>query len=76
MAQSKSRSWKLERASVSHKGQLRARSNKYRSSDSKTKPTAGSRQRVWVGGYDKADGTHVAGHYRTIARKMKASMMM
>lgn len=75
MAQSKSRSWKLERASVSRKGGSRARSNKYRASDSKSRPESRSRQRVWIGGYDKSDGTHVAGHYRTIARKMKAMMM-
>jgi hypothetical protein len=42
----KSRSWKQERASVTEKGKSRPRSNKYSSADSKTKPEAGSRQRI------------------------------
>jgi hypothetical protein len=64
MASSKGRSWKLERASVSGPGKSRPRSNKYSKSDSKPAPAAGSRERVWVGGYTKADGTKVGGHYR------------
>ena len=64
MAQTKSRSWKLERASVHTAGSNRPRSNKYSASDAGPKPKPGSREKVWVGGYQKADGTKVAGHYR------------
>jgi hypothetical protein len=64
MAQSKSRSWKLERASVSVKGKSRPRSNKYSGSDSSKRPDPGTRERIWVGGYTKSDGTKVNGHYR------------
>jgi hypothetical protein len=61
------RSWKMERASVSRGGETRARSNKYRKgSDGDDRPSAGSRQRVWVGGYTRADGTHVEGYYRSM----------
>lgn len=66
MAQSKSRAWKLERASVSVPGKSRPRSNKYSDSDSKKAPPPGSRQRVWVGGYVKSDGTKVEGYYRSV----------
>ena len=59
-----SRSWKMERASVSKRGTARARTNKYGKSDTTKRPSAGSRGRVWVGGYTRADGTHVDGHYR------------
>lgn len=59
-------SWKKERASVNVPGKSRPRSNKYSKSDSKPKPESGSRSRVWVGGYDKADGTHVEGYYRSV----------
>lgn len=62
MAKNASRSWKLERASVSKDG--KTRSNKYSGSDSKDAPPPGSRERVWVGGYTKADGTKVEGYYR------------
>jgi hypothetical protein len=65
MAQTKSRSWKLERASVTTKGKARPRSNKYSGGDSKPAPAAGSRSRIWVGGYTKADGTKVNGYYRS-----------
>lgn len=58
------RSWKMERASVHRNGKARARSNKYSPSDSHAKPEAGTRSRIWVGGYKKSDGTPVAGHYR------------
>jgi hypothetical protein len=54
----------LERASVHVPGQSRPRSNKYSDSDSKPRPAPGTRSRVWVGGYTKADGTKVEGHYR------------
>jgi hypothetical protein len=66
MAQSKSRSWKMERANVHTSGSSRPRSNKYSGSDTSVKPAAGTREKVWVGGYRKADGTEVAGHYRKL----------
>lgn len=62
------RSWKQERASVHTKNASRPRSNKYRPNDNDRRPAAGSRTRVWVGGYTRADGTHVDGHYREAAR--------
>jgi len=65
---SKSRSWKMERASVHTKGKTRPNSNRYSASDRHAKPAPGSRQRVWVGGYIKQDGTKVAGHYRQTAK--------
>jgi hypothetical protein len=65
MAQS--RSWKMERASVHRGGGTRPRSNKYSASDKHDPPPPGSRQRVWVGGYKKSDGTAVTGHYRGIS---------
>jgi hypothetical protein len=68
MATKKGRSWKLERASVDTRGKSRPRSNKYSGSDTSKKPAAGTRQRTWVGGYVKADGTHVSGYYRSTAR--------
>ncbi|VTT96720.1 unnamed protein product [Gemmataceae bacterium] len=61
------RSWKLERASVSVPGHSRPRSNKYSGGDSGTKPAPGSRERVWVGGYTRADGSKVKGYYRATA---------
>jgi hypothetical protein len=64
MPASKGRSWKLERASVSRRGESRPRSNKYSGSDSKPAPPPGERERVWVGGYTKTDGTRVEGYYR------------
>ncbi len=57
------RAWKLERASVDQKGG-RPRSNKYSGSDNDSRPAAGSRSRVWVGGYTRSDGTQVHGYYR------------
>lgn len=60
MATKSGRAWKLERASVTHDG--KTRSNKYSGSDSK--PGPGERQRVWVGGYTKKDGTKIEGYYR------------
>ncbi len=59
-------SWKMERASVNRKGKSRARSNKYSKSDQSKKPASGERERVWVGGYKRTDGTTVAGHYRSL----------
>ena len=67
MATSKGRSWKLERASVSVPGKTRPRSNKYSGGDNSRRPEPGSRSRVWVGGYTRADGTTVNGHYRATA---------
>ena len=66
MANSKGRSWKGERASVSVKGKARPRSNKYSKSDTTRKPAPGERDRVWVGGYMRADGSKVAGYYRSV----------
>jgi hypothetical protein len=62
------RPWKLERASVNERANSRPRSNKYSESDSGKKPAPGSRERVWVGGYEKADGTKVEGYYRSTPR--------
>lgn len=58
------RAWKQERASVGRAGSSRPRSNKYSGGDSDTKPAAGERERVWVGGYTRKDGTKVPGYYR------------
>ena len=63
---SKGRGWKMERASVSRQGAARSRSNKFSASDREERPEPHSRERVWVGGYTRADGTHVKGHYRTL----------
>jgi len=63
MASRKGRSWKLERAGV-NRGSERSRSNKFSKSDSKPRPAPHSRSKVWVGGYKRADGTKVAGHFR------------
>lgn len=62
----KSGAWKKERASVNVPGRARSRSNKYSGGDKSQKPPSGSRQRVWVGGYTRSDGTKVQGHYREI----------
>ena len=61
------RSWKMERASVSRAGKSRPRSNKYSGGDSGKRPSPGSRDQVWVGGYTRADGSKVKGHYRATA---------
>ena len=58
--------WKLERASVTTPGKKRPHSNKYSESDQDKKPGAGERTRAWVGGYTRADGKKVKGHYRAI----------
>jgi hypothetical protein len=58
------RAWTTERSSVSRSSESRPRSNKYSGSDSGEK-AASQRQRVWVGGYTRQDGTHVSGHYRS-----------
>jgi hypothetical protein len=60
------RSWKMERASVSRKSADRPKSNKYSQRDTSRKPPAGARQRTWVGGYTRSDGTRVQGYYREI----------
>ncbi|HXF38946.1 MAG TPA: hypothetical protein VN687_04475 [Blastocatellia bacterium] len=64
MANKSGRAWKLERASVNGKG-ARPRSNKYSVSDADRKPAPGSRERIWVGGYTRADGSKVEGYYRS-----------
>lgn len=68
MANKDGRAWKLERASVDVKGRSRPRSNKYSDNDSDKKPASGTRQRIWVGGYNRSDGTHVEGYYRSTPR--------
>ena len=67
MPNAKGRAWKQERASVKVAGKTRPRSNKYSGGDSGKKPTAGSRDQVWVGGYTRNDGTKVSGYYRATA---------
>jgi len=64
MPAAKGRSWKLERASVKVAGKSRPRSNKYSGGDSDKRPAPGIRERVWVGGYTRADGSKVSGYYR------------
>lgn len=64
MANKSGRAWKLERASVNGKG-TRSRSNKYSASDADRKPDPGSRERIWVGGYTRANGSQVEGYYRS-----------
>jgi hypothetical protein len=66
MPSAKGRAWKNERASVTVKGRSRPRSNKYSASDTTERPGVGERERVWVGGYTRADGTQVKGYYRSI----------
>jgi len=68
VANKRGAAWKLERASIHKKGKTRAQSNKYSHSDAKPAPAPGTRSRVWVGGYTRADGTKVAGHYRATAQ--------
>jgi hypothetical protein len=68
MPHRKGRSWKLERASVHVRGKSRPRSNKYCAVDSQPRPAPGTRERVWVGGYVRSDGTKVRGHYRAAAQ--------
>jgi len=67
MANAKGRAWKMERASVQVAGRKRPRSNKYSASDTSKKPARGERQRIWVGGYVRADGKKVDGYYRQVA---------
>ena len=62
----KNASWKLERASVHRQNKTSPRSNKCAKSDQSKRPAPGERDRVWVGGYKRADGTAVAGHYRML----------
>lgn len=65
MASKSNRSWKLERASVSRADKSRPRSNKYSGGDSSKEPAPHTRDRIWVGGYSRADGTRVHGYYRS-----------
>lgn len=60
------RAWKMERASVNKQGASRPKSNKYSTNDTSKKPAPGSRQRVWVGGYTRQDGSKVEGYFREI----------
>ena len=58
---SRSGSWKKERASVNKKNKSRPKSNKYSSSDrSKREDNA---EQYWRAGYTRKDGTKVQGHY-------------
>ena len=66
MATMAGRAWKLERASVTVKGAGRPRSNKYSKSDNDERPAPHTRERVWVGGYTRADGVKVKGYYRAV----------
>lgn len=56
----------MERASVTVKGKSRPRSNKFSGGDASKKPAPGERERCWVGGYRRADGSKVNGYYRAI----------
>ncbi len=60
------RAWHMTRASVTVKGKSRSRSNKYSHHDHDKKPAPGERTRIWVGAYDRPDGTHVNGYYRSM----------
>ena len=60
---SRSGSWKKERASVNKKNKSRPKSNKYSKSDTTTRPEAGNTERYWRAGYTRKDGTKVKGHY-------------
>jgi hypothetical protein len=71
MAAKSGRAWKLERASVDERGKKRPRSNKYVESDGDERPAAGARDRAWVGGYTRSDGTQVRGHYRAVHGRMQ-----
>lgn len=68
MARQKGKAWKMERASV-NRGGNRPRSNKYSGADSRQTPPRGTRQRIWVGGYTKSDGTVVNGYYRSVVQR-------
>jgi hypothetical protein len=52
---------------VSRQGKSRPKSNKYSGSDQSKRPAPGTREQVWVGGYQRADGTKVKGYYRETA---------
>ncbi len=41
----------------------RAPGNKYSGGDKSKTPAPGTRKTYWVGGYKKADGSRVKGHY-------------
>jgi|GEM_PF-3103993 len=69
----KGRSWKLERASVHHKGMARAKSNKYTKNDQDERPAPHTRSKIWVGAYTRRDGRHVEGHYRFMHKKETTS---
>jgi len=48
------RAWKQERTT----------GRKYAGGDDDTQPPPGERERFWVSGYTRADGTKVAGYYK------------
>ena len=59
---SKSGSWKKERASVTSQAKSRPKSNKFRpGSDRSQRPDDSTH--YWRAGYTRKDGTHVKGHY-------------
>lgn len=64
MKAKKRSSWKMERACVHVKGASRPRSNKFSGGDQDTRPAPHTRKKVWVGGYTRADGRRVEGHFR------------
>jgi hypothetical protein len=71
MAAKSGKAWKLTRATVHRKdGGAAPKSNKYskHDTDHNRKPQVGERARSWVGGYTRADGRHVSGHYRVLKR--------
>ena len=58
----RSGSWKKERASVNSKNKARSKSNKYRpGSDQSKRPDESTH--YWRAGYTRKDGTRVKGHY-------------
>lgn len=65
MPAEKRSSWKMERASVHMKGATRPRSNKFSGSDADERPAAHTRKKIWVGGYTRADGVRIEGHFRS-----------
>ena len=69
MASKRGRAWKMERASVHTEGSSPPRSNKYAADDGDERPEPGSRERIWVGGYTRSDGTAVKGYYRAAPGK-------
>ena len=63
------KAWTMERASVTAAGEDRPHSNNYSGNAGDQRPEPGTRERVWVGGYRRSDGTKVRGHYRSLLRR-------